>query len=78
MHYLGPTQKNDTHTTDRLLLIGVRNPPRGDDTMGAALVTAVQARPVPGLLCRHAHGLHLALLDDLHAADVVIVADTSL
>lgn len=71
-------KETGTHTTDRLLLIGVGNPLRGDDALGAALVTAMQARPVPGLLCRHVHQLHLELLEDLHAADVVIVADASL
>lgn len=71
-------KETGTHTTDRLLLIGVGNPLRGDDALGEELVAALQARPLPGLLCRHVQQLNLELLEDLHAADVVIVADASL
>jgi hydrogenase maturation protease len=71
-------KQTGTHTNDRLLLIGVGNPLRGDDALGHALAEQLIALKLPGLRCRQVQQLHLELLQDLHEADVVIVADASL
>jgi hydrogenase maturation protease len=63
--------------TRKVLVIGLGNPDRGDDAVGAAIVRSLPGRLPQGATIRERAGDMLALLDDWAGYDAVICIDAA-
>jgi len=61
----------------RRLVIGIGNPWRGDDGVGAAVVERLEADPAPGVAHLSVHQLLPEQAEAIHASAVVVFVDAS-
>jgi hydrogenase maturation protease len=63
--------------TRRLLVVGLGNPDRGDDAVGAMIARSLAGRLPAGAALRERAGDMLSLIDDWHGYDAVICIDAA-
>ncbi len=63
--------------TDRVLVVGLGHPDRGDDGVGGVVVQRLAHRPPPGVVLCERHGDMLGLIDLWAGFDAVICVDAS-
>ena len=65
------------NSPDRLLVIGVGNPDRGDDAAGHAVIRALRDLPLPNVELKTVSGEATGLIEAWSGADRVVVVDAS-